>query len=178
MTTTLRGKVRAEIGWTWRDHVDTAPIIDSNLTRFTLELQDGVGDNQADAVWHAEGQSLAQDQATTVDLDMLDQDLFGDVITIPLDKVKAILIVNKNTTGDGYLLVGGAPLDEWSEPFGASGHKVKVMPGSPLLLANVRDGWDVASGQGALRLQALDGSVSYDVAVLGTLLAGASSSSS
>ena len=49
MTTTLRGKVRAELGWTWRDHVDTAPIVDSNLTRFSLELEDGADANQVDA---------------------------------------------------------------------------------------------------------------------------------
>jgi hypothetical protein len=105
------------------------------------------------------------------------QSLFGDLITIPLARVKAILVINKNTAG-GYLLVGGAEADEWDAPFGASGDTVKVMPGSPLLLANAGEGWPVELGQSALRIAAADGNVTFDCAVLGTLPdEGASSSS-
>jgi len=69
-------------------------------------------------------------------------------------------------------------VDEWYAPFGASGDTVKVMPDSPLLLANSRDGWDVQAGNTALKIAAAEADVTYDVAILGTLAGGSSSSSS
>lgn len=180
MTTTLRSTINAQLGWTWHDRLGTCLITDSNRLEFSQDLADGSGSRQADAVWHAQDQTLDAGQSTTLDLDMLQQDLFGDVITIPLARVKAILVVNKNTAGGGYLVVGGADADEWDAPFGASGDTVKVMPGSPLLLANAGEGWPVEIGQSALKIAAAGGNVTFDCAVLGTLPdeSGSSSSSS
>ena len=178
MTANLRSKIRAELGWTWRDHVDAAPIIDSNRLLFSQDLADGVAANQADGVWHVEDQTLADGASTSFDLDALEKSLYGDTITISLLKVKAILIVNKNTTPEGYLLVGGAEVDEWHAPFGAAGDTIKVMPGGPLLLANAGDGWDVTVDAAVLKIAAAGGEVTFDVAVLGTTSDTGSSSSS
>lgn len=180
MTTTLRSSIDAQLGWTWRDQTGTSSIVDSNRFRFNKSLADGAEAAEADAVWHAEDQMLSADESTTLELDALEQSCFGDTILIPLSRVKAILIVNKNTTGDGYLLVGGASMDEWYAPFGAAGDTVKVMPDSPLLLVNSRDGWDVEIGSTELKIAAIDGGVTFDVAILGTLAGenGSSSSSS
>jgi hypothetical protein len=52
------------------------------------------------------------------------------------------------------------------------------MPQSPLVLANVRDGWDVAPGSTDLAIAAAGGEVTFDVAILGTLAGSESSSSS
>ena len=173
MTTTLQSAISAQLGWTWRDLVGVASITNSNRLPFSKSLADGAGADQADAVWHADNQTLTADESMTLALDMLQQSMFGDAITVPLSRVKAILIVNKNTEGNGYLVVGGAAVDEWHAPFGSPGDTVKVMPDSPLLLANTRDGWDVGVGQSALEIRAGGGSVTFDVAVLG-VLAGAS----
>jgi len=181
MTTTLRSAITAQLGWTWRDQVGTSAIIDSNRLRFDKSLADGDEADQADAVWRAEDQTLSAGESTTLELDAPTESCFGDTITIPMAKVKAILIVNKNTAGDGSLRVGGAAADEWYAPFGASGDTVKVMPDSPLLVANSRDGWEVQAGSTALRIAAVGGDVTYDVAILGTLTGegeGGSSSSS
>ncbi|HUT94872.1 MAG TPA: hypothetical protein VMY37_35770 [Thermoguttaceae bacterium] len=178
MTTTLRSSIDAKLAWTWDDRAGTSLITDSNRLAFDKSLADGVDADQADAVWHAEDQTLLAGQSTTLDLDALEQSCFGDTIFIPLAKVKAILIVNKNPGGSGYLRVGGAPVDEWHAPFGASGHTVKVMPDAPLLVCNPRDGWDVAIGGTALGLAAVGDDVTYDVAILGTLAGGSGSSSS
>ena len=180
MTTTLRSTIAAQLGWTWHDQLGTCLITDSNRLDFSRDLADGSGSHQADAVWHAQDQTLEAGHSTTLDLDMLQQSLFGDLITIPLATVKAILVVNKNTTESGYLLVGGADADEWDAPFGAAGDTVKVMPGSPLLLANAGDGWPVEAGESALKIAAVGAGVTFDVAVLGTLPeeGGSSSSSS
>jgi hypothetical protein len=153
-------------------------ITDSNRLVFDRSLADGAGADQADAVWHAESQTLLMGQATTLQLDALSQSCFGDTIVISLAKVKAILIVNKNTSGSGCLLVGGAPVDPWHAPFGASGDTVKVMPDGPLLLSNPRDGWEVPIGSTALGIAAVGDDVTYDVAILGTLAGQGGSSSS
>ena len=178
MATTLRSTIAAQLGWTWRDQVGRSLIVDSNRIGFDKNLADGAEADQADAVWHAEDQTLSAGQSTTLDLDALQQSRFGDSITIPMSKIKAILIVNKNTVGDGHLVVGGAAVDEWYAPFGASGDTVRVMPQSPLLLASSRDGWDVQPGTTALKIAAAEGDVTYDVAILGTLVGGGGSSSS
>ena len=49
-------------------------------------------------------------------------------------------------------------------------------PGSPLVLANLRDGWDVLPASHALRLEAVGGPVVFDIAILGVLAGGGSSS--
>jgi hypothetical protein len=178
MTTTLRSSITAQLGWTWRDQIGAFSILDSNRLHFNKTLADGAGADQADAVWHANGQTLSAGQWTTLELDALEQSCFGNTILIPLASVKAILIVNKNTAQSGYLLVGGAAVDEWHAPFGASGDRVKVMPDGPLLLVNSREGWDVEPGSTALKIAAAGGDVTYEIAILGTLEEQGSSSSS
>jgi len=178
MTTTLRSSIDAKLAWTWNDQMGNSRITDSNRLAFDKSLTDGVDADEADAVWHAEDQTLGAGQSTTLDLDALEQSCFGDTIFIPLAKVKAILLVNKNAGGNGYLRVGGAAVDEWHAPFGAPGDTVKVMPDAAALLSNPRDGWDVAIGGSALGLAAVGDDVTYDVAILGTLAGESGSSSS
>jgi len=176
MTTTLQSKIRAELAWTWVDHVNTLPIVDSNRICATVEVHDGDDIGQANAVWHASDQSLSAGQAIIYELDQLTQDLFGSLIEIPMDSIKAILVNNK-TSGDGYLLVGGAATNAWEEPFGAPGDQLVVPARSPLLLANAQDGWIIPIDQTDLKIQAVNGPVTYDVAIIGTLANNQQSSS-
>ena len=169
MTTTFRSRIRAELAWTWTDHVDTLPIVDSNRARTTIDLPDGNEAGQADAVWHAAGQSLSAGQSIVYELDQLSQDLFGSAIEISMDIIKAVLVINTTPAGGGDLLLGGAATEAWEEPFAAPGDQIIVPPSSPLLLTNTLDGWLVPAGQTDLKLQAVDASVTYDIAILGTL---------
>ena len=178
MTTTLRSSITAQLGWTWHDQVGTSLIIDSNRLPFDKDLPDGADADQAEAVWHVEDQTLSASQWTVLELDALELSCFGDTIVIPFHTIKAILIIHRSTGGAGHLLVGGAAADEWYAPFGAPGDTVKVMPDSPLLLCHTRDGWEVEFGSSALKIAAVGGDVTYDVAILGTLSGGSSSSSS
>lgn len=168
MTTNLQSKIEAQLGWTWRDHVDTSPVVDSNRIRFKRDMIDGSETNQADAVWHAKNQTLSAGASTTLELDALEKELFGDTIFIALLKLKSLLIKNNNTGDTGYLLVGGAASDAWHAPFGNVDDTLKVMPGGALLLANPRDGWDVTVDARDLKITAVGGSVTYDIAMLGT----------
>lgn len=167
-----------QVGWSWRDRLGPFTVTDDNRLQFNRELADGVESGQADVVWHAADQTLSAGESTTLGLAALGQSLFDDMIVISLARVKAILVVNKSEGEAAYLLLGGAGVDEWCAPFGMLGDTVKAMPGSPLLLANLREGWSVESGQEMLRLEAVGGDVVFDIAIVGTTSAGGSDSSS
>lgn len=176
MTTTLRSMIHTRLGWSWRDHVGTSEIVDNNRLEAKLEWTDGASTGQADAVWHIEDAALADGQSVDLELNALEQTLFGGTITIRFDRIKGLLIVHK-LAGADYLLVGAALTKEWHEPFGSPGDTLKVMPGCPLLLANGRDGWPVDAQHARLRLRAVGGAAVFDMAVLGTLDAAYGSSS-
>ncbi|NUQ66146.1 MAG: hypothetical protein HUU20_27095 [Pirellulales bacterium] len=168
MSTHLQSTVETWLGWTWRDTGGNAVVVDSNRLVYRQDLRDGQEPGEADVVWHDEGRLLAEGEALLLQLDALEQPLFGDTIEIAMERVKAILVVNRNLSGTAWLSVGGAPADEWCEPFGMFGDTVKAMPGSPLLLANVLDGWPVGTPGGTLRIAAVGGEVTFDIAILGT----------
>ena len=175
MSTNLRSDVRAQLGWTWRDHADAAPVTDSNRLQFRKDLGDGIGTDQAEAVWHTEDQTLGDGSSTTLDLAALEQSLFGNTLTIALAGVRAILIVNRDAS-QGSLLIGGAAADTWHAPFGAAEHRVRVMPGGALLLAHPGRGWAVGPGETDLKIEASGGAATYDIAILGTTTTSSSSS--
>lgn len=168
MTATLRSKIQAELAWTWTDHVATWPIVDSNRLRLGVDMADGGAAQQADAIWHASGVSLADGQSAVYPLDNLPQELFGATIRIGMARVKALLIVNTSAEGAGRLLIGGGD-DAWEGPFGSSGGQIELPAASPLLLANTREGWGVSANQANLRITAAGGSATYDAAILGVL---------
>lgn len=167
MATELNSSINVDLGWTWRHLTGGLTIVDSNRLQFARNLQDGADVDKANRIWHAADQSLAAGQSITLYLNALAMEVFDDLITTAFGAVKAIMIVNKNTAGEGSLLIGGAGTQEWCAPFGMIGDTVRVMPGSPLLLANVRDGWKVEAGCEALKITAVGGDVTFDVGILG-----------
>lgn len=167
MTTTLRSTIQVQLGWTWRDAVGANVVANSNRLQLTQDLENGSGTYQADAVWDLCEASLTAGSSTTYLLDALERELFGDTITIALAKVKAVLVVNKNTTGSGHLLLGGAAEEEWYAPLGDAGNTVKIMPGAALLLTCPQSGWDVTAGARQLKLAAVGDNVTFDIAIVG-----------
>ena len=168
----FKAEVKASAGWNWNEGA-----IDNDRLDYAQQLLDGNGDNQAEAVWHAESQTLLDAASTTLDLTSLARTILGDAHTVTFLTVKAVLIVNRSTSG-GELLVGGAAADEWSEPFGADGDRLVVPLDSPALLANRKDGWDVDASNKNLRLAASGGNVTYSIAIIGTTTASGSGSGS
>jgi hypothetical protein len=167
MATSLRSTIQAQLGWTWWDVAGANVVTNSNRVQLTQDMDNGAGTNQADAVWDLADASLSAGSSTTFLLDTLARELFGDSITIALAKVKAVLVVNKNTSGSGHLLLGGAAAEEWYAPLGASGGTVKIMPGAALLLACPQAGWDVATGARQLKLAAVGDNTTFDIAIVG-----------
>lgn len=179
MTTTLKSNVTTRLNWAWRDRTGSLPIVDANRLGFDLDMETGSGAGQCNAVWHQEGRVLASGESTVLYLDRLTRTLFGNSVVISLDAVKALLLVHRGTAStDGTLLIGGASLEQWSEPFGAAGDTLQLAPNSPLLLCNMIDGWPVTETSNALALQAIGGPVEFDIAILGISPDVSSSSSS
>ena len=168
----FKGEVKASIGWNWNDGA-----VDNDRLDYAEQLLDGNGENQAEAVWHSESQTLPSGESTTLDLSALSRTVLGDVNTVTFLSVKALLVVNQSTSG-GELLLGGAAADEWSEPFGADGDQVTVPLDSPLLLSNRQAGWDVDDANKNLKLAAAGGEVTYSIAIVGTTTAAGSGSGS
>lgn len=168
----FKAEVKASVGWNWSEGA-----VDNDRLDYAERLTDGNGDNQAEAVWHAEDQTLLDATSITLDLTSLTRTILGDTHTVTFLTVKALLIVNRSSSG-GQLLLGGAATEEWSEPFGADGDQLAVPPDSPLLLANRQAGWNVDEGNKNLKLAASGGDVTYSIAVVGTITAPGSGSGS
>jgi hypothetical protein len=168
---TFKAEIQTSLGWNWNEGA-----VDNQRFEYAKQFPQGNGADQAEAVWHAEDQVLLSGASVTLDLTALQRVILGDTNTVAFLTVKAIWIVNKNTSG-GHLLVGGAATDQWSEPFGADGHQIRVPLDSPLLLCNRKSGWPVDQTNRNLKLAAVDGNATYSLAILGTTSSTASSSS-
>lgn len=168
----FKAEVKALVGWNWGDGA-----VDNDRLDYVQRLLEGNGANQAEAVWHAQNQTLLDAASTTLDLTALTRIVLGDTHTVTFLTVKALLIVNLSTSG-GELLLGGAASDEWSEPFGADGDQLAVPLDSPLLLANRQAGWNVDEVNRNLKLAAGGGDVTYGIAIVGTTTAPGSGSGS
>lgn len=166
----FKAEIKASLGWIWSDGAT-----DNQRLDFARQLLDGNGDDEAEAVWHLEDQTLLDGASTTLDLTSLTRTVLGDLHTVTLLAVKALLIVSQDASS-GDLLVGGAAADAWSEPFAAVGDRIAVPPDSPWLMANTQAGWPVDSGNKNLKLAADGGDVVYSIAVLGTTTAPGSGS--
>ncbi len=169
---TFKAEIKASLGWNWADGAT-----DNDRLDYAKQLLDGNADNQAEAVWHAEDQTLLSGNSTTLDLTALTRTVLGDVNTVTLLTVKAMLIAAA-ADNTGQLLVGGAAADEWSAPFGADGDQAVISPDGVLLLVNRAGGWAVDDSNKNLELAASGGDVTYSIAIVGTITAASSGSGS
>lgn len=189
---TFKAGCKAWLGWKWDDGA-----IDNNRLEFTANLPEGIDSGQANASWHEEDQELAAGEVQDWDLTALPRTIFGETFYTHFERIQFIEIVVTSTTG-GTLEVGNCPVDPWSKPFGHDSHIVKVPPDSTLVLSNHLAGWDVTGlGTGSssssssgecgeadfssadryLRVRCTGGTLTYSIAIVGTIEEASSSSS-
>jgi len=166
-------EVLAQIGWQWT----SGHVVDDARVRYARPSGTGVGANQAEAVWYDQEAVLAEGAERILDLTALERLVFDDELLTVLVSVRAMLIVNQSS-GAAQLIVGAASSDEWSGPFGADGDTIVLPPDGAVLLAAPGAGWPVDGSHRNLRLAASGGAAVYSIAVVGTLTAGGSGSSS
>jgi hypothetical protein len=159
----FKAEVKTTIGWDWNEGA-----VDNGRLDYARQILCGNGSGQAEAVWHAENQTLAGGTSTVLDLQALGRMILGVVHTISFLTIKNLLIVN-SSTGAGTLVLGGATSNQWSAPFGDASDKIAVPPESPLLLGNRITGWPVDAESRCLQIAAVGGDVTYSIAVVGTI---------
>ncbi|MBN2476900.1 MAG: hypothetical protein JXB62_19995 [Pirellulales bacterium] len=164
----FKSDLKASLGWDWDDGA-----VDNDRLDYAERFLEGNGDNQAEAVWHTENETLSDGTSTTLDVSALTRTIFGETLALTLLTVRALLIVS-HAASEGELLVGDAAADPWSEPFAADGDQLAVPPGSPMLLANRKTGWPVDASNKNLKLSASGGDVVYSIAIVGTTTASSS----
>jgi len=183
MSTSLVSYAYAGIRFDWQDQTEQGTLVfkDKGHVYLNEKLSSGTADLAADQVWHTRPgtyRRLAASASETFDLTALTLDVLGYSSTLdPFIEIRSIVIINRTTVQGSYLLLGGAAANEWYEPFGAAGDKVKIPGGSQLMLSNLVDGWDVSGSSKNLKIDnpsAVD--VDYEICILGTTAASTSSS--
>lgn len=164
MPSDFQGELLAQLGWRWTDEA----VSDESLLRYTRRVGSGAAPVEAEAVWYEQNVTLADGVPRTLDLTALQRWLFDDVLQIALVSVRALMVVNHSAAA-ACLTVGGAAGDEWSGPFADAGQRLVVPGQGVLLLAAPAGGWPVDAANRHLRLAASGGTVSYSIALLGTL---------
>ena len=75
----FKAEIKASLGWNWSDGATDNARLD-----FARQLLDGNGDDEAEAVWHIEDQTLLDGASTTLDLTALTRNVLGDLHTVTL----------------------------------------------------------------------------------------------
>ena len=168
MPDTLSLNLRASLDWLFKEALDLSNVVDASKLEYSTAMADGTGSGQCDKIWH-DTRTLASGAADSLDLTALATSLFGANITLPLVKVKAILVKNRATTAGENLTIGGAA-SAFVGPFGAAAHTIACPADSCVLLINRLTGWMVTDGSAdVLKIaNAGAGSVTYDIAIVGT----------
>jgi hypothetical protein len=153
----------ARLGWRW----DDGAVDDDDLSMIDT-FADGTDVEEAEGVWHKEAVAILNGASVTYDLTALTRTVLGQTLSTVFYTIRAILVKNTTAAGEGIVVVGGAASNEWSECFAADGDKVQVPRDSVCLLSNRRCGWEVDDTHKNLKLAALGGDVTFDIAIIGT----------
>lgn len=183
MSVSLVSRITAGIWFDQRDQTDEGTLVfrDYGEVYGFLELGDGSMDGEADWLWHTRpgGRRLAAGANETFDLTAMQVQLNNLTATLTApSEIVAICISLKSSTPGCKLVVGAAASNEFTQPFSAAGDTVNVHAGSPLMLANLYDGWNLTGSAKNLKISnpsAVD--VSYEMAILGRSSASTSSTS-
>jgi len=169
MAEALSAQLSASVAWLFQDTLGLTTIADASRLAYDAQLDDGAGAGQANLIWH-DLRTIAAGGHDDLVLSALPQTIFGNAVSLQFDTVKALWVVNVAATTGSQLLVGAAPTNPWSAPFGAATHQVRVPADSSLMLVNKNDGWGVAAGAADTLRIANPGSdsIDYKIVVVGT----------
>lgn len=166
MTDNLNIQMRIDCGWTWKCVGESRQFTDSASIHFRRDSLSPNTPQDIDIAWYLENQTLVKNATTTYNLRSLSQLIFGKSINFTLACAKILYVYNRSAVGT--LSLGDTVTNQWIGPFGLAGDELKLAPNSPLFITNFTSGWSVDPSTCNLKLNALGGDVSYDIAILGT----------
>ncbi|MCE9555206.1 MAG: hypothetical protein K8T91_17795 [Planctomycetes bacterium] len=148
MSDELSLDIRGSLSWLRQESLPLSTVADAARLEYAVNLSDGDGAGEVDALWHGEIELAAAAQQD-LDLTNLTMTMFGDTISVDLAAVKAMLIVNTATEAGDDLLIGGAGSggDAWAGPWNNDQDAKQVVAAdSAALLVNRLEGWPVTAG--------------------------------
>lgn len=166
MSISLRSSIEAKLGWTWSDQQTGSRIFDDSQALWRIHLHEGTETNQANAVWYTLSRTLASGTSQEWDLAALPISVFRGQFTRAFTTIKALFVINRAESA-GNLLVGGASSNPWPGPFTTASAVSRIVPGGALLVGNPGTGWPVTTTARNLKLAAENGSLTYDLVLLG-----------
>lgn len=137
---------------------------DANALSVSQDLVNGTGDFQANGVFHKRS-TLTNGNSDNYDLAGGLVDRFGNSITFV--SVKQLAIINLSTVVGATLQIGNGtnPFASW---LGAANDIAILPPGGLLVLQEPKAGYVVIAGTAdTLKIKAVGGDVTYDIAVIG-----------
>ena len=155
MSDELSLDIRGTLSWLRQESLPLSTVADAARLEYAVNLPDGAGEGEVDALWHGEI-ALAAAAQQDLDLASLVMTMFGDTISVALATVKALLIVNTATDAGDELLIGGAGSggDAWAGPWNDDQDaKQVVSAGSAALWVNRLTGWPVGGSTNTLRIK-------------------------
>lgn len=169
MPKTLTSTLRLALACNYLNSVDLSAASFPLRVDQLVELADGTGANQANAVF-SDQRTLAASGTENLDLAGGLTDVYGAALTFT--RVK-LLLVRAAAANVNDVLVGGAASNGFVTPFGDATDVVRVRPGGLLLLASAdATGFAVTAGTGDLLKMANSAgstSVTYDIVIVGVV---------
>lgn len=171
MADTLATTIDFKVSWNRSEALDLSNAVDQGTLSLLKTLADGTGNDQADVCWH-DSRSVSSAANDDLDLTALTQTIYGSTVTITMAKVKAIVIINTNTTAGDELVIDTSVSNAfkgWSNASATS--KAEIGPGGLWVVSAPLAGWTVTnSSTDILRVSNPGGgtSITYKIFILGT----------
>lgn len=171
MATTLSDIVfAAKIACAMADTIESASLSAQVSRVFSDKFGFGTGTGNANQFYQVNGHVLTSGANLDFDLQVAEgfpteTDALRNAVFF--DKVRGLLVFNRDASA-GTLLVGGHATTPWTDPFnGGATSKLKLPPGSGVLLwSKHANGWS-SPGSVHLRFNASGGNCTFDVLQLG-----------
>jgi len=172
MADSLSTAIQTSLTWVLQEDRPFSAVIDSSRLEYSESLANGTGTSQADRLWYDE-RTVGAASDDDLDLTDLSSTLFDNALTTSFARIKALLVVNLETTGPAVLQVGGAGAggSAFSAPFGGDADAVVEVPHqSAMLLSNRPDGWAVSDATSdVLRVSNTSAApITYRITIVGT----------
>lgn len=170
MAKTLTATLDCLINWQYANDEEISAPVDSDRNRSKNELAAGSSANQVEIMYRERVTVTPSTPNHDLDLSGVLADVFGDTLTFT--RAVAVLINNLTTTTGNHLIVGAAAANPWTAPFNGSGTATaRCGAGSPLVLADLVDGYTVSAGSSDTLRVAHNGvssdDIEFDIVILG-----------
>jgi hypothetical protein len=153
--------VTSKMQWTRIDSQEVGSVTNKKIATATYPIADGAGSGKANLVY-AETRTIEPNGVDAIDCLFLAQQSLEIAVQFSFSAIRAIRVVNNETTAGKYLLFGASEQD----PFNA--FAFAVGPASEFMSVNMIDGWLVSENNSVFRMANPNAtSLSYSLTLIG-----------